>query len=191
MIASTQDVLTSPPPPTPIQLDQITSGDQQACRDLIDSWEQPIKTIASAYTSRPSDIDDLIQVGRLAVYHSALNYDPAFDVPFGNYTKRGIKNSVMQESARLARQRRFELSLEGYDDENDAASGEHLDESDQIHSVKAWVLELPEPHATIFRLLYVQGMKQRPAAKEMGVSQPRVAQLHRTFIGLGQKVLAG
>ena len=39
-------------------------------------------------------IDDLIQVGRLAVYQSALNYNPSFDVPFANYTKRGIKKRV-------------------------------------------------------------------------------------------------
>ena len=41
-----------------------------------------------------------------------------------------------------------------------------------------WFGQLPEPHLTIFHLLYVEGLRQRFAARKMGVSQPRVAQLH-------------
>ncbi len=111
--------------------------------------------------------------------------------PFDHYTKRGIKNTtIMQESARLTRDGDSRLPLKDMTTENGAPPGEFLEENGQSQSVKLWVLELPEPHATIFRLLYAEGMKQRPAAKEMGISQPRVAQLHRSFLDLAQIVFA-
>jgi RNA polymerase sigma factor (sigma-70 family) len=183
MIASTRDVITSPPSPTPSELQRIAIGDRHACRELIDSWEGAIKAIASGYASRRSDLDDLMQVGRLAVYQSALKYDPSFGVPYSNYTKRAIKNSVMQEAARLARQRKLDQPLEGYN--------EQRTEPYRNHSVKEWVLELSEPHATIFRLLYIEKLRQRVAAEEMGVSQPRVAQLHLSFLNLARATFAG
>jgi RNA polymerase sigma factor (sigma-70 family) len=155
-----------------------------ACRELIDGWGLAVKAIASRYASRLSDLDDLMQVGRLAVYQSALNYDPTLDVPFGNYTKRAIKNCVMQEAARLTRQRRLEVSPEGRAEKGDDQLEGLLDDGGQARQVKEWVLELPEPHATIFRLLYVERKTQRVVAEEIGVSQPRVAQLHRSFLDL-------
>jgi DNA-directed RNA polymerase specialized sigma24 family protein len=92
----------------------------------------------------------------------------------------------MQEAARLARQRRLETPLEGNAEEGADSAEEMVDEAGQVRPVKRWVLELPEPHATIFRLLYVEQLKQRAAAKEMGVSQPRVAQLHQSFLDLAR-----
>jgi RNA polymerase sigma factor (sigma-70 family) len=184
MIASTRDVITSPPPPTPAELRRIAAGDQQACRNLIDRWESPIKIIASGFASRASDIDDLMQIGRLAVHQSALNYDLSLEFPFGNYAKRGIKNCIMQEATRLARQRRLETPLEGHAEDGDDLPPEMVNDTGPADAVKGWVLELPEPHATIFRLLYVEKLKQRGAAEELGISQPRVAQLHRSFLDI-------
>ncbi len=183
MILSTRDAIPSPPLPTAADLDRISAADQQACRQLIDSWESPIKAIVKSYASRLSDFDDLMQVGRLAVYACALKYDVALGFPFSNYTKRAIKNCVMQEAARLARQRRLEASLEEHGDDI-VRLNESVEEIDLTRSVKEWVPDLPEPHASIFRLLYVEQKKQREVAQEMEVSQPRVAQLHRTFLEL-------
>lgn len=123
-----------------------------------------------------------MQVGRLAVYQAALNYNPSSETPFGNYTKRAIKNAILNETGRLARQRKLEMPLEGTAAEGKAERGEVADYADRTEPVREWVQELPEPHATIFRLLYAEKLKQRAAAKEMGVSQPRVAQLHQSFL---------
>jgi RNA polymerase sigma factor (sigma-70 family) len=178
MISSTRDVLTTPPPPSRIQLRQIAGGDQRSCRELIDAWEPAITVLAARCASRSSDLDDLIQVGRIAVYHCALYFNGSLGVPFGHYTKRGIKNRVRKEAHRLARQRRFDGPLES----NVADEQDLSDDRGSVDAVKRWVQELPEPHATTFRLLYVESMTQRSAARQMGVSQPRVAQLHRSFL---------
>jgi RNA polymerase sigma factor (sigma-70 family) len=189
MIASTRDVIASPPPYAPYELQPIVAGDQHACRELIAGWETPIKAIAWGYASRRSDIDDLMQCGRLAVYQSALNYDPSFEITFGHYTKRAIKNSVLKEAARLARQRRLETPLEWHAEKEDKLPEHMMHRAGQAQVVKEWLLQLPEPHATIFRLLYVEKVKQRAAAQEMGVSQPRVAQLNKSFLNLARETL--
>ena len=196
MTASTRNIVASPHSPTSSDLQRIAAGDKHACRSLIDRWETPIKIIASKIiaswdSSRPSDLDDLMQVGRLAVYQSALNYDASRQVPFGNYAKRAVKNCVVQEAVRLARQRKSEKPLEGHSKGVDEVSEEMADRAHRRSLVKKWAQDLPEPHATIFRLLYIEGLKQRPAAKQIGVSQPRVAQLHRSFLDIARVSLAG
>jgi RNA polymerase sigma factor (sigma-70 family) len=186
MIAPSRSTIPSPHPPSPADLKRIAAGDQQACRDLIDGWETVIMAIAKGHAARPSDIDDLIQVGRLAVYRCALKYDPSYEFPFGNYAKRAIKNSVMGEAVRLARWRRLERPLEGnVEAQTDSPQGLVV-ETSLAEPIMKWVLELPEPHPTIFRLLYVGQLKQRAAAKELGLSQPRVAQLHQSFLVLAR-----
>jgi RNA polymerase sporulation-specific sigma factor len=190
MNTSIRDVLASPPLPTLYQRQRIAAGDQQTCRELIDRWEQTIRAIASGYASRRSDLDDLMQMGRIAVYHAALNYDPSFEVPFGNYAKRAIKNAVMQEAVRLAHQRRLETSLDERFDSGDNSPEEIADETDRTRPIKEWVLELSEPYASIFRLLYAEKLKQRAAAVEMGISQPRVAQINRNFLALARAAFA-
>ena len=67
MLASTRDAIASPPPPTASELERIAAGDQLCCRNLIDRWETVNRVMASRYARRPFDLDDLMQVGRLAV----------------------------------------------------------------------------------------------------------------------------
>src|SRR4051812_50203268 len=51
--------------------------------------------------------------------------------------------------------------------------------------VREWVRELPEPHASLFRLLYVEGLKQRDVAVEVGKSQNRESLVEGKRVGLG------
>lgn len=53
--------------------------------------------------------------------------------------------------------------------------------------VATWVERLPAPLQEIYRRLYVEERSQRETAKLMGVSQPRVAQLHRKLLELGRQ----
>ena len=68
MIASKRDAIASPHPPTSAEFKRVAAGDQQSCHGLIERWETPVKIIAAGYASRKSDVDDLRQVGRLALY---------------------------------------------------------------------------------------------------------------------------
>src|SRR5262249_35143285 len=156
----------------PSELQHIAAGDKQYCRNLIDRWETPIKVIASSYASWQAPLPDLMQVGRIAVYKAALKYNPTSGVLFANYAKRAIRNGVVQEAARLVRQRQFETPLDYDLGTEEVSLADVPDDSDKIDLVREWVKDLPEPHATIFQLLYVEGLTQRDAAEQLGVSQP-------------------
>lgn len=52
-----------------------------------------------------------------------------------------------------------------------------------VRWVRRWLSAEPAPLREIFHLLYDRGLNQRQAAKKLGVSQPRVAALHRKLLG--------
>lgn len=188
MVASSRDIIASPSPPTSAELQRIAAGDQQTCRALIDRWETLIKLIASAYASWKCPLPDLIQVGRIAVYKAALKYKFERGTPFSHYTKRAIKNAVMQEVTRLSRQWQFESPLDNWVHDVD---GQADAPDERIERISKWVESLSEPHATIFRMLYVEGLKQRIVAEKLEVSQPRIAQLHGSLLDLARAVFVG
>ena len=59
-----------------------------------------------------------------------------------------------------------------------------------IQSVRRWAVDLPTRLARLYQLLYVEGATQREAARQMRLSQPRVAQLHRQLLDAGRRDLA-
>ena len=186
MAPSNRDVVASPPDPTPFILAQIASGNEQCSRELIDGWETPITTIASRYASRHSDLDDLVQVGRIAVYTAALKYGPHHGTPFSHYAKRAIRNRVLREVARLKRQRKGEAALDAVTNDVPVPMPEPQEQTDLL---VLWTRELLEPHRTIFQLLYVQGLTQRAAAQRVQKSQPRVSQMHQSLLDLAREYL--
>jgi RNA polymerase sigma factor (sigma-70 family) len=119
------------------------------------------------------------------VYLAALKYRASYGVRFSNYTKRAIKNRVLREVARLSRQREDEVPLDADAGDLPMQSSEP---SEHIDPVTTWTRELPEPHGTIFRLLYVEGLKQRAVAERLGKTQPWVSQMHRSLLNLARAV---
>jgi DNA-directed RNA polymerase specialized sigma subunit len=57
-------------------------------------------------------------------------------------------------------------------------------------SVRLWITSLPQRFQQVYSLLYVHGATQREAARAMGISQPRVAQLHQELLALGRQGFA-
>jgi len=51
-----------------------------------------------------------------------------------------------------------------------------------IVAVRRWVSQLPESFRRVYKALYVDELTQRKAAIQMGVSQPRIAELHRLML---------
>ena len=184
MVSLSGDIIVSPPPPSPAEIAQIASGDQKACEGFLGRWETPISMIARRYVARATDLDDLLQVGRLAVFRAAISYDPSLAVPFGNYAKRAIRNQVIKEALRLKDQRSLEVGT------CDVYSGDAKRDERILDFVRLWLLELREPYSTIYRLLYIDGHRQRDAAGLMQLSQPRVAQLHAELLDAGRQSLA-
>lgn len=59
-----------------------------------------------------------------------------------------------------------------------------------VRAVARWIGDLSPRLQETFRLLYVEGYSQSEAAVILGVTQPRVAQLHRALLALGRTSLA-
>lgn len=56
-------------------------------------------------------------------------------------------------------------------------------------AVQRWIGEQKDLLQAVFRLLYCAGLTQRQAAERLGVSQPRVATLHRQLLERGKQQL--
>lgn len=183
------DVLPSPTSLSIGDFQHIIAGDSEACRVLLDQWEPMIKRIVRRYVHNSSDSDDLLQVGRLALWRAANYFKAAAGFQFGHYAKRAIKNNVRREAARLARERSRQWPLDG---NPEVLERLNADEAYRAQVVAEVITErmsaLPSDQQAIFRLLYVEGLTQRAAARQLGVSQPRVAQLHRSLLQLGRAV---
>jgi RNA polymerase sigma factor (sigma-70 family) len=186
MVNSMRDVVASPDPPSFRQLQLIRAGDPCAARHLIQAWETPIAKMAARHAHRQLDLHDLQQVGRITVHQAALRYCPSRGLPFEHYAKRAIKNNVSKHAARLVQQRQYQTSLCQFEDVVDPETAALLDDIEDLISLRHWLAELGEPHATTYRLLYAEGLSQRDAAQQLGISQPRVAQRHRSLLELGR-----
>ena len=57
-------------------------------------------------------------------------------------------------------------------------------------AVARWVNGLSKSLQKLYELIYVKGYTQREAASLMGISQPRVTQLHRQLLQRGRQELA-
>jgi RNA polymerase sigma factor (sigma-70 family) len=138
--------------------------------------------MAARHAPRRSDLQDLQQVGRITVYQAALRYCPSRGLPFAHYAKRAIKNNVVKQAARLQRQRRCETPLYEVGGDLESHAAALLSDDEGIVALSQWLADLGEPHATTCRLLYAECLSQREAASQLGISQPRVAQLHRSLL---------
>src|SRR5262245_33950930 len=182
MSISARDVVASPPQPTPDDFRRIATRDKLACRMLFDGWESPIRTIVSGYAPRPSDLDDLMQAGRIALFRAAEKYDPSREIPFNHYANRAIRNAAVKEARRLTGQRELEeVDLEAL---HAVATRSTPNEArhEQEESFGDWVAQLPDRLALTFRLLYEERLSQREAARIARVSQPYVAKLNKALL---------
>jgi RNA polymerase sigma factor (sigma-70 family) len=190
MHAPPSDVFPTPPQPSVHDFRAILAGDDEGCRLLLAAWEPLVKAIAARHVANRSDLDDLVQVGRQAVYQAVWAYKSDAGFPFAHYAKRAIKNNVLREVLRLARQRSGETRLDDNPKVFNLLTGDTNWRMEFNDDFARRFTVLPAAHQEIYKLLYVEGLTQRAAAKRLGVSQPRIAQLHTSLLKIGQIVFA-
>jgi RNA polymerase sigma factor (sigma-70 family) len=127
-----------------------------------------------------ADADDFAQEARIRL---ARIQPRRGDAP-APYLRKVIANAVLA----AAQPRRVTAPTGPLDAEAENLATE-TPESDlcAIRAVSAWVRELPARLQDIYRLLYCEERSQSEAAGILGVSQPRVAQLHRLLLTEGRK----
>lgn len=168
--------------PSSEELTRLSDGDNSAFEDVLVRWEGPIERIAFRYTGRPVDVDDLQQVGRIALYKAMKGYRKALG-KFENYANRAIRLAVIRESTKLNEQRGPNLATV---DSNPEAIESLRSLSDEIgQSVCDWIATLDSKSRTIYQLLYELNMTQREAAAVINKSQTHVRQANRRLLASG------
>lgn len=163
-------------------------GDERAFEEILASWTPYIRNSAWRYQQFSPDYDDLLQIGRTALWHVVMGFNPDRG-QFDHYATRAIRNAMLHE-LRIAsctievRMKRENLN-EGDDDDDDdekrrprhyPLSATSIEPS--LH-VRSWFRSLPPSSQDLLRLLYTYGTTQKDAGHRLGLSQPRISQLRK------------
>jgi RNA polymerase sigma factor (sigma-70 family) len=153
---------------------------------ILHAWERDIVR-AARFRARnrghdEDTEDEFAQAARLRVWH-ALRKTVA--VPGSHYLRKVIANTVRTP---LASDRALAAASEI---DESAAIDTCLQQSDHlaIDAVRSWINTLPAQLQRVYQLLFVEESTQHEAALVLGVSQPRVAQLHRALLERGSRDL--
>lgn len=140
--------------------------------------------------------DDLEQVGLIAFWRACRTFDPGRGVPFEHYARTVIHRAMTSEVRKTKHHTAAGRAL--WIDDPDLDPGilpPATDPGSRHHQqaarerVRRWVSKGPPRLREVFGLLYAEGLSQREAAVLMGVTQPRISQLHRDLLRRGQAEL--
>jgi RNA polymerase sigma factor (sigma-70 family) len=139
------------------------------------AWDHYIKktalAVAKSMGGSGDDADDFEQAARVALWRAISKGAPA-----NKAYRRGIVKNAMLSAVRKERRGFGGLSFarEDFDDES-----MHCTDDDGLAvRVADWAATLPANLRDIYDWLYVQGYAQREVAQRLGVTRPRITQLH-------------
>lgn len=148
-------------------------------------WDKDIRqaarAVARAAGGSGDDAEDFAQVARILLARTVRRGLPDGE----SYRRRLIRNAVLG-AARRERTGFRGLSVHREDMELVLVRARD-DDSALMSRVADWVATLPSSLRDIYDILYVQGYTQREAAKQLDVSQSRVAQLNGDLKRLGRE----
>jgi RNA polymerase sigma factor (sigma-70 family) len=142
--------------------------------------------------------DDIIQESLLTVLNVAQHYDDQRGQNPGHYFLRALANNALNLNRREQRHwsTRHQEALDQEGDHQDVLSaipdtenldpGQMAERAESIQHVRAMLAELPASLNRLFKLLYVDDLTQREVSERLGISQARVAQLHRDLLNRGK-----
>lgn len=186
MVCASFRGIACPPPPTREELNSIQAGHRNAVEPLLHRWEPIVLASARRRSQCLASQDDIAQAGRLAVLSAAKAFDPARGASFNHYASRAVRNETLKAAQRLQSCRQGECPLElAPEAEAESPSFDCRD------CIRGWLCTLPRILRKVFVTLYRRGLSQREAAVRLGVSQPRICQLHQMLLVRGRCDLAG
>ena len=153
---------------------------------LVNTWDSDIKRAARRATHAHGlgydAAQEFAQAARIALARTAASADE-----LGTFYMRRVIQNAVRDAAR--RERRMFGVAAPLDDADTAVDPATEERSDLIDWSADWVSLLPRRLNQLYNLLYVQGYTQREAAPLLGVSQPRVTQLHQELLRRGRAEL--
>lgn len=163
----------------------LTSSCADAAQELVREWNPRIEAAVARRIRCHADREDAAQRARLALINAAAAYDASCGKPFENYAATCIANAV-RDFAREGRRRnaRFRTDLELPDTES-----RDVPPIDRI-MVMEFVSRLPDQSRRVYEAIYEMGYTHSEAAKMLGVSRPRVSDVHRRLLNQATAAMA-
>lgn len=170
---------------------------------LLNQWEKQIQIAATYYATRfrlcDDDYSDLAQVSRVALWQAVARYDVSRGIPIENYLRRAIRNAIFTALDFVVpdvHHVRIEDDMDDEDEEQDSryeqsATLPVLTAPEHEIDIQRWLSRLDPTQQQLYDLLYRQGRSQKEAALALGVSQPRICQIHGAMLDFGKQELSG
>jgi len=98
-----------------------------------------------------------------------------------------VRDRIRYERSRLQLTSHYACEL---DDRNTAFGIEDSSTRPEVLTVSKWIASLPSCLRAVFELIYGAGYTQREASSLLGLSQPRITQLHQALLQRGRLDLA-
>jgi RNA polymerase sigma factor (sigma-70 family) len=105
------------------------------------------------------------------------------------YIRSVVVNAIRTARRSQARHSGREVALEETSEMPSAEGSQGGTDLFATNAVKRFIRPLPDKLRALYQLVYVLGWTQREAAKELRVTQPRVAQLHAELLQRGRREL--
>jgi RNA polymerase sigma factor (sigma-70 family) len=166
-------------------------------RELARAYIPLARGLAARFKDRwPDEWEEFESDALLAVCQAAESFNPEAHVNFATFARFRILGALKDTLRRLGRQR-WNVDVDGHqvcgvghiedlepigvvlNTQPDPETGHDLAETD---AVEVWLALLPERHATLCRLIYVEGLSQLDAGRRLELSQSRVSHMHREAI---------
>ena len=174
------------PSPTPTEV-ALTEEEFNA---FLLKWDADIRRAARSAAMRfqldESYADDFAQEARIRLFN-VVRRQPSLPETY----LRSVISNAIQTAVTATRLPYEHDSIDKVTNEPEMATQTLTAESDalKIAGVAAFIRTLPTNLRTVYALLYEQGHTQREAALQLGVAQPRVAQLHRELLTRARREL--
>jgi DNA-directed RNA polymerase specialized sigma subunit len=178
-------VFLHPPIPTPPKelLERARLGYRPAVDELIELCTPRIQSMARNWASNMCAEEELAQVANIALWNGIHGFDPSKE--FEPWATTVIKNAYC--SALKVPIKRLPTPIPDH----------HLTLVIDPGATPADLLDLktargllPAREAQVIQMVYDDQMPQTEIGRELGISQPRVTQIHRTAIRCLQRSLA-
>ena len=167
--------------------------DNSTSEQLLERWDADIHRASEAavrsFQTRVVDRDDFAQDARLRVLHSYKS-DPGRSEAFiRTVIKNSTRNSARSETPYLEKTDLVE-DLENIEETANVGAFQTTEiDHFAVAAVRRFVSTLPQNLQAVYKFIFQDELTQRDAARRIGVSQPRVAELKRELLRRGKKEL--
>jgi RNA polymerase sigma factor (sigma-70 family) len=141
------------------------------------------------FCNSAADLEDLRQVGRIALFRASKAYDQA-EGPFEHYAHRAIANAVLreaqQEDQHWCPAQRVDLNEDDEESDDRLAELAGADASPEFESsfeqLRGFIRLMSRQQQVVFDQHFVNGLTQREVADLLFVSQQRVARIRSDIL---------